>query len=285
MSVNTTQIKEKIIEFIRQRGPSLPVYISKAIDNSILFTSAFLSELVSEKKIKISHMRVGSSPIYFLQGQEPQLEKFSDYLKSKEKDAFFLLKEKKFLQDSSQEPAIRVALRDIKDFALPFKKDNEIYWRYFTASESEMFLPAKKVQEKKPEPKKNLNIFDKPQKSKEQEKKLIKKKVVKKKPAQKTNEKFFNKVKEYLAEDATEILDIVSFSRTDLFLRIRKNQEELLLVAFNKKRIGEIDFINANKKAEELGLKYILLSLGEPLKKLQTLIDAVKNLSGIEKIE
>jgi len=176
MSVNTTQIKEKIIEFIRQRGPSLPVYISKAIDNSILFTSAFLSELVSEKKIKISHMRVGSSPIYFLQGQEPQLEKFSDYLKSKEKDAFFLLKEKKFLQDSSQEPAIRVALRDIKDFALPFKKDNEIYWRYFTASESEMFLPAKKVQEKKPEPKKNLNIFDKPQKSKEQEKKLIKKK-------------------------------------------------------------------------------------------------------------
>ena len=102
---------------------------------SILFTSAFLSELLAEKRIKISNMKVGSSPLHFISGQETRLENFSQHLKSREKDAYELLREKKFLKDSEQEPAIRVALRAIKDFAISFKKNNVIIWRYFTASE------------------------------------------------------------------------------------------------------------------------------------------------------
>jgi len=120
---DTSQIKEKIIFTIKRRGPSLPVHIAKEIGLNMLFTSAFLSELFSEKKIRISNLKVGSSPVYFLSGQEPMLENFSQYLKSKEKDAFMILKERKFLKDNVQDPAIRVALRAIKDFAIPFKKN------------------------------------------------------------------------------------------------------------------------------------------------------------------
>ena len=111
MVQDTSIIKNKILSFLRTRGPSLPVHVSTDIKSTILFTSAFLSELVSEKKVKISNMRVGSSPIYFIPGQEQLLERFSDNLKSKEKEAFLLLKEKKFLRDSIQHPAIRVAAR------------------------------------------------------------------------------------------------------------------------------------------------------------------------------
>jgi len=141
---DTSQIKEKILFILRGRGPSLPVHIAGEMGLSILFASAFLSELVSEKKIKISYMKVGNSPIYFIMGQELHLEKFSQYLHSKEKEAFLLIKEKKFLNDKKQEPAIRVALREIKDFAIPFEKNGEIFWRYFSADEKE-FKETKKI--------------------------------------------------------------------------------------------------------------------------------------------
>jgi len=132
----TNQIKDKIVEFLKRKGPSLPVHIAKEINTSILFTSAFLSELLSEKRITLSNMKIGNSPVYYIKGQESLLENYSDYLKNKEKEAFLLIKEKKFLKDSEQAPAIRVALREIKDFAIQFRFQNsqELMWRYYTAS-------------------------------------------------------------------------------------------------------------------------------------------------------
>jgi len=93
-------------------------------------------------------MKVGNSPIYLIQGQEPMLERFSQHLKSKEKEAFELLKRKKFLKDEEQVPAIRIALREIRDFAVAFKKDEEIFWRYFTIQENEFEPPKIKPIEK-----------------------------------------------------------------------------------------------------------------------------------------
>jgi len=280
---DTSGIKEKIIYILKTKGPSLPVHIAKETGLSILFASAFLSELLSEKKIKISNMRVGSSPIYFIKEQENNLEKYASYLKSKERESFILLKEKKFLKDKKQEPAIRVALRAIKDFAIPFQKNEELYWRYFKIPEEE-FLGKQEIKEKEdilekqPEIKKKEDIF---------EKKPIKKLIKKTNKTQKDNknDKFFNKIKEFLSKKSIEILDIENFSKESIIFKIKKNDKEKILIAYNKKRINESDLIKANKKAEELNLQYIILSLGEPLKKLNNLINAIKNLSEIEKIE
>jgi len=277
----TSQIKERILSFLKRNGPSLPVHVAKEMNLSILFASAFLSELLSEKKIKISNIRVGSSPVYLISGQEFLLERFSEHLKSKEKEAFLLIQKEKVLKDDEQEPAIKVALRQIRDYALPFKNEKgEIYWRYFKTKESD-FKEKKEIREeeiKKIEEKVDLNIFDK-----EKEKKEIKKKT--KRIPQKRNDKFFNRVKDYLSEKSIETLNIESFSKNDLFLRIRKDGKEKLLVALNKKRISEIDILKANKKAVELNLEYVLLSLGEPLKRLKNLIEAIKRLSDIEIIK
>ena len=296
---NALEIKEKIISLFKTRGPSLPVHIAKETDLSILFASAFMSELISEKKVKVSSMKIGNSPLYLIPGQETMLENFSEHLKGKEKEAFSLIKGKKFLKDSEIEPAIRVALREIKDFAIPFKIDDEIYWKYLTADESE-FIASKftegkpkifhKVQivEKRPEPivevKKEMQkeLFEKKEKkpAKTKEKKASSKK-------RKTNEsqKFLDLVKEFLAKSSIEILGVEGFKKDELILKVKVQGEEQLLAAYNKKKISEKEIIKAAKKASEQKLKYSILSLGELPKKISELIEALKDIKEIEKIE
>ena len=308
---DTSQIKEKIIIVFKTRGPSLPVQIAKEIGLSTLFTSAFLSELLSEKRIKMSHMKVGSSSIYFIPGQEPMLEKFSQYLKSKEKEAFDLLKENKLLNDDEQHPAIRVALRAIKDFAIPFKKENKIYWRYFASNLEEISLRlnlnkeiGKEVKEAKSHDEKNEleksvrekdvkktedNLINQPdildKTKKKEEKSKQKRKTAKRKNADKMNEKFFNKVKEFLLGKSIEIISIEGVSKNEFILKIKKDNEEQLLIAYNKKKIDESDIIKAYKRALESDLKYMVLSFGDVPKKINGLLDAFKKLSDIEKLE
>ena len=176
MPQNALEIKEKILWALRKRGPSLPVHIAKETGLSILFAGAFLSELVADKKIKFTDMKVGSSPIYFLNDHAPMLERFSQHLNSREKDAFLLLREKKFLKDREQSPVIRVALRAIKDFAVSFIKNGEVIWRYYAVPESE-FLPETKPEIKEEIPAKHGQDKEAIAPEKEEEKKLIKLKI------------------------------------------------------------------------------------------------------------
>lgn len=131
-------IKEKLIKYMIEKGPSLPVNLAKHVGLNSLFTSAFLSELASEGIIKISSMKVGGSPLYFTPDKFAMLENFFSYLGIREREASNLLKEKGMLQDNQQTPIVRVALRGLKDFALPFKKNEKLFWRYFLVSEEEV---------------------------------------------------------------------------------------------------------------------------------------------------
>jgi len=336
MAQNAQEIKEKILRFMRTRGPSLPVHVAKEINMSILFASAFLSELLSERQVKLSHMRVGTTPLYLIPGHEPQIEKFGlEHLKGKEKEAFLLLKENKFLSDADQQPAIRVALRAIKDFAIPFQKQEKIFWRYFTIPEDEFNIstnepkqqttseqkfptieqqtataelqikesphqltdssPGESPTKSEFEPSmsnevnKPLNIFNKTEKNeiKEKPKKKTAKKITQKKssPPQKAQEKFFNRVKEFIAEKQAEISEIISAGKSELILKIKTEGKEKILVAFNKKKISEKEIIQAHKKSKEYELPYLVMSLGEMPKKVNELIEALKTLADIEKIE
>jgi len=304
---DTSEVKEKMIGFLRIKGPSLPVHIAKEIALNSLLTSVFLSELLSERRLKMSNMKIGSSSLYFIEGQELRLADFSEHLKSKEKDAFLILKEKRFLKDSEQEPAIRVALRAIKDFAIPFNRDGELIWRYFSVPESELkpkepaIIPveikivnleekpksegSKQVQassvsesgserKKKPEAEPEISVEKKP-----------KAKPKRKKQSQKKDDQFFNTVKEFLLRKSIEILDIENFTKSEIVLRVKENGKESILIAYNKKKVTENDIIKAGKKSRDLGLPYGILSLGEPLKKTISLMEALKNLSDMKKIE
>jgi hypothetical protein len=168
--VDAIPVKNKIIEIINAKGPSLPIQIAKATNMNSLFISAFLSELYGDKRVKMSSLKVGGSPLYFLEGQEEQLEKFYNYLHPKEAEAFLMLKQNKILKDSEQDPAIRVALRSIKDFAVNFRKDNEIYWRYLQFPESEVITL---LSEEAPKEIKKIEIQNEPEEKEETELKSL----------------------------------------------------------------------------------------------------------------
>ncbi len=316
---NALEMKERILSILRRRGPSLPVHIAKETGLSILFAAAFLSELVADKKVKYSDMKVGSSPLYYINEHWPMLEKFGGHLKSKEKDAFNLLKERKFIRDREQSPQIRVALRTIKDFAVSFNRNGELIWRYYIIPESELApdvikplvkekeeiivpkiqaieiekkekpievklekpieIKIEKPKETKKEHQKELNVLERPKKEKPRVKKSTKKKK------SKIDDNFFNKVKEWALGHSMEILDIHDFNKNELHLKVKKDGKEHLLVAYNKKRLTDADLVRANKKAKELGIGYAILSFGELQKKMSDIIDAAKNLSEIKKIE
>ncbi|MEK6926432.1 MAG: hypothetical protein AABW50_04100 [Nanoarchaeota archaeon] len=303
MSQDAIQTKEHIVNFLKRSGPSLPVHIAKNANMSMLFTSAFLSELVSDKKIKMSYLRVGSSPVYFIPGQEPSLDKFAEHLKSKEKDAYIMIKEKKFIHDHSQDPAIRLALRSIKDFSISFENAGELYWRYFTTDPSEFTAPKDEIKQIEEKPKEeiimqpiekeeNLEILapiiqeePKPKKKPKEKTEPIKPKKQSKKKTEKKDDKFFDKIKGHLEKRGIEIIGIEGVGKSELILKIKEKKEEKLLFAYKKKRITDEDLMKAYKKSSDFNLAYKVLSLGETPKKLSGLIEAARSLENIERIE
>ncbi|MFH1642981.1 MAG: hypothetical protein ABIC04_08865 [Nanoarchaeota archaeon] len=128
-------IRDQIIDFMKMTGPVLPVQVAKKINTDILIASAHLSELIGSKDVKVTSVRVGGTPIYYLPSQKEQLQKYSSYLHEKERRAYDLLKEKKILRNSKLEPLIRVALQNTKDFAVPLQVrhngDKEIFWKWY----------------------------------------------------------------------------------------------------------------------------------------------------------
>ncbi|MBW2966681.1 hypothetical protein KY342_06275 [Candidatus Woesearchaeota archaeon] len=133
--------QEIILNTIKMKGPVIPNQIAKVIETSILFASAHLSELASSNKLKISNTKIGGTPVYYLPGQESRLQELYKHLNDKQQKAFNLLKEKKILRDSELEPVNRVALREIKDFAVPLQitANNEkiLFWKWYLLTNDE----------------------------------------------------------------------------------------------------------------------------------------------------
>lgn len=133
--------QEAIINFIKSNGPVLPAKVAKAINANLLLASAQLSELADNKKLKISNLKVGGSPLYYLEGQESQLQNFSDNLNEKDRKAYEYLKEKKVLKDSELEPLMRVSMRALKDFAIPlqvtYNDEKHLFWKWYLAGKEE----------------------------------------------------------------------------------------------------------------------------------------------------
>ncbi|MCX6746683.1 MAG: hypothetical protein NTU63_00940 [Candidatus Pacearchaeota archaeon] len=293
---NVLNTKEKIVSLLRMNGPSLPVHIAHGTGLSILFASAFLSELLYEGKIRISYLKVGNSPLYFVQGQEYRLERFAQYLKSREKDAFFLIRERKFLKDSEQEPAIRVALRELKDFAIPFKKDEEIYWRYFNVPKEELF--TKEIVNEKPkeeiiikeivkeipkeetmiivqEKKKGLDIFDNSKKEiVEKKKEIIEKK--------KEKSEFVMDILKFLKNKKIEVIQEIENKKKEFYgiakIKTDLGEIEVFVIAKEKKKITEDDIILFIQKGQAQKRIVLFVSSGELDKKAIKVLEDYGNI-------
>jgi hypothetical protein len=301
---NHVETKEKIIQILSSKGPCLPVQIAKLANLSPLFASAFLSELYEEGKIRLSEMRVGSSPLYILPGHEPQLENFIQYLNQKEKEAYFLLKKEKILMDESQVPAIRVALRAIRDFALPLKMDigneTKLFWKFFLVTEEEVkekFYPNSKKEEEKPLPIESEKIQQKvepqpatpvqqlvqPEEKEEQPKpqpQIISEKE--------NSSNIIELSKKYLSNKRLEIEEIVLEKKKEFVAKVRTEsifgRQEYLIVSKDKKKISDKDLQALFEKVSSEKMPVILLSQGDLDKKATEYLKSYKNLIKFEKI-
>lgn len=300
----------KIISILRIRGPSLPIQIAKELKMSSLFVSAFLSELYDEKRIRISQLKVGGSPLYFLEGQEARLENYYKFMHPKESETFLLLKDNRVLRDSEQEPAIRVALRSIKDFAIGFKFDNEIYWRYFLFSELEAvnlvksFMPIevkKEIKKKELEVGKDASKLSKDvskdisKVSKESDKEIVKldKEIVKlpinKKSLIKTKSDFVLKVVNFIKSNNLNIIEERSYKLKEynciLQIKSELGNINFLTQAKDKKIITDSDLKKLLNSAQSSGIPAFILYMGELSKKAREFLIKYKSILKAKRIE
>lgn len=316
------QTKDLIITFLRARGPSLPVHIARDVNTSPLFASAFLSELYNEGKIKMSQMKVGSSPLYYLPEQLFMLENFSEFLNNREKEALALLKKEIVLSDEQQPPVIRVALREIKDFAIGFhiRIDGEqrLFWKYFKATETEVksILSERYEQKKKMEKqehqekhkeiektheKQSEKIAEKTEKATEKHVEKIKEKIkemeVIKPEIKKEKEKkqkiieseFTRKIKEYFAAKDIEVLQIIEEKKKEFIAKVRIDtlfgKQEFYLIAKDKKKVKEEDLTHVLYKAQNEKMPALFMAPGDIDKKALDTMKDWRNLVKFEKIK
>jgi len=222
-------VGEQIKAFIQRIGPVLPTQIAKDLGVSSIIASAHLSELVSKRELKLSFLKVGSSPLYYLPGQEDKLQNFSQHLHEKEKIVYDMLLNEKVLWDKKVEPVVRVALRGIKDFAVPlqvnFQGGSEIFWKWYLLDNKEAenmikgMLGVKKEEIKKEE---QIPIEDK---------EILKKEI---------------KEEKKIEEPKTEISKKETIKEEKIIQRkeTEKNEEQKRLLGSTEERIDD-DFFNS----------------------------------------
>lgn len=309
---NIEEIKAKILSILAQEGPRLPVQISKHINMSPIFSSAILSELLNEQKIKMSNLRVGNSPVYFIPGDEEKLENFSDNLKDVEKIAFLKLKQEKVLEDEKQEPAIRVALRSIKDFARQLKINDKLIWKYFTLTNEGVVeilnkkFPAKEeIAEKKSEINieiektfdvknesinkiENENVSETIKESSEAEEDLKPKAKLKTKQKKDNQAKFLDDIKEFLIKKKIEFVGEVKNDKKEIIAKALIDSDlgkiSFLIIAKDKKKISEAELSMAYHQALEERMPCLFISRAELTKKISQFLESYGNLLKFERI-
>jgi len=273
--------KQKIIELIKTKGPVIPAHVSKEINSDILMSSAHLSELSSEGKVKISNIKVGGTPLYYLPGQEESLQNFSSNLHEKARKAFELLKEKKILRDTKSDPVIRVALREIKDFAIPlqvtYQDNKEIFWKWHMLGKEEAETLIKSALTKKDVVRKEIKQ-EPAKKTIEEKKSEIKKEIIKKEPLKQREIKtdktshFLEEINSYFNHNKITIKNkeiIRKNSEVDFILEVPSTigALEFYCKAKNKKRVNDSDLSSAYAQGQLKKLPVLFLTKGELTKK------------------
>ncbi len=299
-------IHAKLLEIVKGKGPLMPSQANVEIGQTILITSALLGELASEGRLKISHLKIGGSPLYYLPGQEDKLQNFADKLHEREKQAYELLKEKKMLRDSEQTPVMRVALRQIQDFAITleveFEHGGEILWRWYLLDESESRKvvrellalekegphkkpPLEKIEEEEPtdiEKRPEVFVQKEPvaivaEKRKEETKRIPEthkepRIIPKKEISKESQSSFLEKLTAFFNEKGIEVMEkkiLKKNAEIDLILQVPSPVGKIMhyCKAKSKKKINDADLSQAYVQGQIKKLPVLFITTGDITKK------------------
>jgi len=282
---------EKVLEIIKTKGPVLPIQIVKEIGGNTFFAGAILSQLVDEKKVFLSHTKIGGSPVYYVKGQEWRLQELYKYLNEKDKRTFDLLKQKLILRDSALDPLTRVSLRNIKDFAIPLEvireDKKEIFWKWYLLSDEEAKkLIGEELRRLEPE-KQNIVKETKNETIEREEKEEIKQLAEKREEEIEKKEKkeikieekddFFEKIRKFFKDKNIEIVDINVIKKNteiDFIIKIPSSvgSLEYYCKAKNKKKVSDADLTSVYVKSQVKKMPAIFVSTGELTKRAKELL-------------
>jgi len=276
--INFDEAKNKSFEFIKNNGPSMPSQVAKEISIPPLFASALLSQLISEKSLKVSHLKIGGSPLYFIEDQKAKLLEFTSNLPAVEKNACDTLKSVGVVADEGLKLAEKVALRNIKDFSIPLnvnvRGNKKLFWKWFSLSQEEAIERIKKIVKIESELQKPL---EEPKIEVKTEQKEAAKEIIEEKLEETDKVKtqdFLEEVRKFLSSNKVKIIEES---------QIRKNREiELILqlnsslgkisffaIAKNKKIITPTDVTLVHYRGQEKKMPLIFLSSGRFTKKAE----------------
>ncbi|MBI4144369.1 hypothetical protein HY486_03920 [Candidatus Woesearchaeota archaeon] len=262
---------ERILAMAKTQ-PLVPTQVAKALGVDSIMASAMLSELVKKGELKISSLKVGSSPLYYFPSEKSQLLNYLTYLNEKDKKTVMILKEAQILREKTQEPLIRVSLRNIKDFAIPLEvtsqEGKELWWKWYATDDK----AAEELIKKQLSPQKEV-IQDKPPLPVALPKKTERRK------APKTDE-FDNKILNYFQNNKVKI---VQKTEGGYIIEVSSSLGNLTMYCHpkNKKKLADSDISHAYVQGQIHKLNTLLLTNGECTKKAQKTIDALKGIKVI----
>lgn len=290
---------EQILELIQKKGPVIPSDLNTELKSDTMIIGAFLSDLVSSKKLKISNAKIGGSPVYYLESQRPKLERLYQYLNEKDRRAYDDLKAAQVLLDENLTPLVKTCLRQIKDFAIPlratFKGKDHLFWKFFTVSddvakakiketlaslypEPKKSPPVEKKEPVTPTPSQKKEPVSKPQPATSQEKELVIEKPIQQTLSALPEDPFLDDIRRFLDSLKIQIITaevVKKKSECNLFVSVPSSIGELhyYCKGRNKKRSNEGDIAAAFVEGQLRSLPVMYISPGEIPKKLEAVLD------------
>ena len=194
-----------------------------------------------------------------------------------------LLKEKKVLRDKELESWQRIAIREIKDFAMMlnvnFNKGQEVFWKWYLTPDEEAKqkimgvlkkeMPSKKEEQEKEAKKEEKEIKKEPEKKEKQFQKEDKKHEI---------DEFYGQINTYFTENRIRVIEEKA---------IRKNTEyeftieipsalgnlKYFVKARNKKKISDAELNMSYTLGEKKKLPTIVISTGDLTKKAEKYLE------------
>ncbi len=295
---------QKILQILKSKGPLLPIHIVKEIGWNTILVGAALSDLSKKGHVKISNVKIGGSPVYYVQGQEYKLQDLYKHLHEKEQKAYELLKAKKILKDKKLEPVVRVALRNIKDFAKPLEvttnDEKEIFWKWYLLNNQEAESMIREILKQKPTKKEDENEIsenssnrswenikeeekEKNQQTQETQNKLQEEQNLEEKNKENQEQieeksPFLDKVKNFFEKNDIEIVSQNIVRKTNDAEFIVKVPTSIGLARYfckarSKKKFNDSDLSNVYVQSESKKLPVLFLITGELTKKAESMLD------------
>ncbi|MFO7872268.1 MAG: hypothetical protein R6U26_01335 [Candidatus Undinarchaeales archaeon] len=112
-----TRLDEKIIEFVKNKGPSTPIEVASKFGTNSIIVTAVMIDACSNQKLKRTKRKVaGSMKLYYIPGQEEKMRKrISSTLTPEDKELLDKLMEEKVIGEFELEPAEKAIFSNLED--------------------------------------------------------------------------------------------------------------------------------------------------------------------------